>query len=96
MFTDKKLVAEKLNTFFIETVDHLHIERYTNDSNENYDTNDIQDILKAYATHPSILKIKENVCIENKFLFNQITSELFEKQLLNLDSKKRVIVMICR
>ena len=86
--TDNKIIAEKLNSFFSETVEQLDIERFTSDSNENTQTDDIENIVKIYQSHPSIIKIKENIYIENKFYFHKIDTDVFEKLLLTLDSEK--------
>ena len=88
VISDKEIVAEKLNTFFIETVENLDIEHFVRTSNDYTNNENIEEILKKYQSHPSVVKIKENVPVENKFSFDDITSELFEKQLLNLNSKK--------
>ena len=88
LFSEKEAVAEKLNNFFAETIDNLNIEHFHNDSNDDNENENIEDILRIYKSHPSIVKIKENITIENKFSFAEITSENFQKLILNLDYKK--------
>ena len=66
--TDKELVAEKLNTFFIETVDNLDIERFSRESIDEINDKEINEILKIYELHPSIIKIKENISSYSKFI----------------------------
>ena len=66
--TEKQEVAEILNNYFIEAVQNLEIERFDSESeldvqSENTDEV-IENILDKYKTHPSILKIKENVKVE--------------------------------
>ena len=90
-------VAEKLNTFFIEAVKNLEIEPF-NDYSQNTDidvnkddSNDIESIDKIilkYKKHPSILKIKEEVKVENKFKFADSTSYSIQNEIRNLDPKK--------
>ena len=81
-------VAEKLNNFFIDAVTNLDIESFApnveSDSNINY----INNILKRYENHPSILKIKVHVKVENKFKFKDSTPNAFETEINRLDTKK--------
>ncbi len=96
--SDKKEVAEKLNNYFIESVENLEIEPYFSENNhennhvvypENIGDN-IDEIIRKYRSHPSILKIKENVNIDNdnKFNFKDMTSEEIEKEIGQLNPKK--------
>ena len=94
--SDKEEVAEKLNNFFIEAVDNLEIEPYAPENmiynySENMDASSsktLQDIIKKYESHPSIIKITENVKKENIFSFTDMTSLDFENEILKLDKKK--------
>ena len=94
--SDKEEVAEKLNNFFIEAVDNLEIEPYAPENmiynySENMDASSsktLQDIIKKYESHPSIIKINENVKKENIFSFTDMTSLDFENEILKLDKKK--------
>ena len=86
--SDKTEVAEKFNNYFIEAVENLDIETYVPISTDFVSPENIPEIIKAYDSHPSILKIKEHVIIENKFLFNEMTSLEFQDEILNLDPKK--------
>ena len=60
VITDNGEVAEKLNNFFIEAVDNLKIEPFINPIYGNICSGDIDEIIRKYESHPSILKIKEN------------------------------------
>ena len=84
-------VAEKLNNFFIEAVKNLEIEPFVPDSDTGINTESIDDIIKMYENHPSILKIKENVNVENKFTFTNSTPNTFKNEINQLDPKKAVI-----
>ena len=81
-------VAEKLNNIFIDAVKNLDIESFApnleTDSNINY----INNILKRYENHPSILKIKVHAKVENKFKFKDATPNAFETEINRLDTKK--------
>ena len=92
--SDKKEVAEMLNNYFSEAVENLEIEEFMPDddfvhSNDNND--DIDNIIRKYQSHPSVLKIKENVKLDNKFRFNDVTEELVEIEMKKLDPKKASI-----
>ena len=74
--SDKKEVAEMLNNYFIEAVENLEIEEFMPDDDfvhSNNNNDDIDNIIRKYQSHPSVLKIKENVKLDNKFRFNDIT-----------------------
>ena len=94
VISDKKELAEKFNDFFIEAVENLEIEHFASDFEENNIGNDddaISRIIRKYSSHPSILKIKENVKVENKFEFVDMTSNEIEIQIEKLDTKKSVM-----
>ena len=86
IISDKKQVAEKLNNYFIEAVDSLEIETYC--PNNNGVPENISEIIKKYETHSSILKIKENLKFENKFFFNDMTSDDLKKEISGLNPNK--------
>ena len=91
IISDKNAVAEKLNNYFIETVENLDIEGFISKddviSSENIEEK-INNIIQKYKSHPSILKIEENVKVETKFYFSDITSNEIESEIKRLDSKK--------
>ena len=51
----------------------------------------ISEIVRTYASHPSIIKIKENVKIKDKFKFQNITSNEMKVEINKLNSKKSCI-----
>ena len=80
-------VAEKLNNFFFEAVENLEIEHFeTNDLH-----NDIDEILKQYEIHPSVLKRKEKVTLDGKFTFHDIGEQDVKKNIFSMDPKKASI-----
>ena len=84
-------VAEILNNYFIDAVESLDIDPFIiNDSISEDDTekSHIENIINKYETHPSILKIKENVSVDKKFVFNDICSEEIYEYIYKLDPKK--------
>ena len=58
-----------------------------NANKHNTDVN-IDDIIKKYCSHPSIIKIKENVELDSKFEFCNITVDEIYKEINALDPKK--------
>ena len=91
IITDKKQVAEKLNNFFIEAVESLEIEQYAPDTQEGVYLKNIDGIVKKYESHPSILKIKENVKLKDKFLFNDMISDDLKTEISELNPNKASI-----
>ena len=86
MTSNKKEVAEKLNDFFTEAVAKLEIEPYLPVSTNTPTCNNIHEIIEKYEYHLSIIKIKENVGECNKFHFMDLSLEVFEKEIKNLDT----------
>ena len=54
----------------------------------NLDNVNIDDIIKKYQSHPSIIKIKENVKLDSKFKFCDVTSDEIYKEINAIDPKK--------
>ena len=92
--SDKEEIAERTNPLLIETIDNLEPyapDNVINISSENMDATSsktFQDIIKKYDSHPSIIKINENVRKENIFSFTDMTSLDFENEIIKLDKKK--------
>ena len=87
LISNKLEVAEKLNNFFIESVEKLEIEPYLTESTTNILHENIHEIIDLYKDQPSIVKIKENVEEGNSFSFKDTTTQDFEKEILKLDTK---------
>ena len=78
-------IAEKMNNFFITAVSKLSIEdRYPNDECNNI----IMDIIKQYESHPSIQKIKANISVNEKFVFNTMSTVQVGNEIKNLNTHK--------
>ena len=90
VYTDNKEVAEKLNNYFIEAVTNLEIEPFEiNTQNICSDQIDqLEEIFKQYELHPSILKIKEKITIDEQFSFGDLAEQDMQNQILQLNSKK--------
>ena len=59
--------------------------------NEQHFCNSIEDIVKKYSQHPSILKIKQHVTITDKFFFRGSRNEEFQEQIKSLNPKKATV-----
>ena len=91
VISNKTDLAEKFNNYFVEAVENLEIEHFvSNDEDASIIEHEdvIDTIIRKYTSHPSILKIKGNIMIENKFQFIDMTSEVIETDIKNLDKKK--------
>ena len=91
--SDNKDVAEKLINFFIEAVENLEIEPFemnmgNTGSHEIDEIDEIDEILKQYELHPSILKIKENIIIDEQFRFSDLVEQDMQDQIMQLNPKK--------
>ena len=87
--SENKEVAEKFNNFFNEAVENLDIELYLTEYMGDQLTCNLQEKLDKYD-HPSIKKINENVKLDTKFSFSDITFQEFENEILKLDIKNPV------
>ena len=66
VISETSIVADKLNNYFLDSVENLRIESYGNDETDKFekvDSNLIEKIIRNYKNHPSILKIKDRVKI---------------------------------
>ena len=85
-------VAEKMNNFFIDVIENLDIEHFDEEPiDEMVSLDPIETIIKSYSKHPSILKIKGYVTIEETFSFKNISSHEFENEIKILDPKKTTV-----
>ena len=80
-------VAENLNNFFIGAVEKLEIESYAPNTDNNIHKS-IDEITKKYEMHPSILEIRKNVNVENKFVFTNTTANAFKDEINKLYPRK--------
>ena len=86
--TEEQEVAEKMNSYFVDAIENLNIEPFIQTVNEDNCSNSIEDIVKKYNQHPSILKIKQHVNIDDKFSFSESTDQQFQALIKSLDPKK--------
>ena len=81
IISSSEKVAEKLNNFFIDAVDNLEIEPFAHSTDSNIHTKSRDEITKKYEMHLSILEIKKNVNVENKFVFTNTTENAFRDEI---------------
>ena len=93
VISENSAVAEKLNNYFIDVIENLEIEHYNEIMDNEYigsnnERKEIETIITKYKNHPSILKIKDNIKITEKFTFSKPTSNELDVHLISLDPKK--------
>ena len=81
-------VAERLNKFFIEAVTNLDIEPFAPNIENDINIDSLENTIRKYENHPSILKIKEIVRVEKKFKFANSTSNAFANEISRIDYTK--------
>ena len=90
MVIKKEVVAEILKNYFIEAVGKPEIEKITCQNVQETQSENInhviENILKRYKTHSSILKIKENIKVKKNFKFADATED--GSKINSLGSKK--------
>jgi len=91
LLSDNVEVAEKLNNFFVEAVKNLDIVPFVPEMEINACGGDLDEIIKQYGSHSSIMKIKENVTIKEKFIFKNMTPEDITKRINDIDPRKASI-----
>ena len=81
-----------MNNFFIESIENLDIEPYTEEIINEINNKDIvKTIAKKFSHHPSILKIKDYVKIIHRFSFKTTTDHEFQSQINTLNPKKAAV-----
>ena len=80
-------MANIFNTYFLQynTCTLTNVEITPENKQEN-----IKNICKQYAQHPSIIKIKERVEIEGKFFLHSVTLQEMDEEIMNLEHNKAI------
>ena len=89
--SDTTDLAEKMNNYFIDVIENLDIEHFEEPTTEIYPQDSIENIVRMYSKHPSILKIKGYVTIQETFSFRNITIHELENEIKTLDTKKATV-----
>ena len=83
------LDIEQFTSNFNDVVsEHYDITLVNNGNNEHIIDLNIDNIVKRYQSHPSIKKIKENLKLDSKFEFCDVTTDEIYKEINALDPKK--------
>ena len=85
---DDKKVADKMNTHFSNVVPFLDINGYECNYSYNNDIDEIQNCVNKFQTHPSIIKIKENINMTEPFFFAIPSIPEIQADLENLNKNK--------
>ena len=80
---DEKEVATIMNNVFINITKDLELQK---DSKGKL--NNLEDILKAFESHPSIEKIRKAINITEKFSLRHVKVDKVPKFIMNLDGSK--------
>ena len=84
-------LAQTFNDFFDNTVKSLGISENKMLLTEVQNIHGkVADAIKMYESHPSILKIKENVVIETTFSFSPISTEDIHAEIKSLNTRKAI------
>ena len=87
-------IAESFNSYFTKVVENLDIEGYvTCDYWYDPELNYIANIIEKFKNHPSILKIKENVKIEEGFNFSPVEESVINYKIGALDKRKSITLL---
>ena len=81
-------VAEKLNNFFADSIENLEIEPFVQYITDVTNYVELDEIIKRYKDHPSVLKIKENIEIDAHFSFEDTNPHKMGIKIRQLDPKK--------
>ena len=82
------MVAETMNNFFTSGIDKLGIKGYQNEHEATIHNDEINRAISKFKDHPSIIKIKDNVNVESKFIFDMINEDGIIHQIKNLNVNK--------
>ena len=94
IINDDTELAETFNNFFDNAVKSLGISENKSLLTEVEQTQGrVMDAITMYESHPSILKIKENVVVETNFSFSPISTEVIHSELKLLSTRKAIPYM---
>ena len=94
VISDDLEVAQTFNDFFDGQVDSLGISENDLLKDEvGQSKGKVLDAIKMYKSHPSIMKIRENVVVKTPFSFKTISLEEMESELKSIDTSKAYPMM---
>ena len=81
-------VAEILNDVIAKTVENLNVKGYNIDHAPLENLDFVSNAIDKFKNHPSILRIKENVQVNEIFYFFTVKEYNFVTEILRLDTRK--------
>ena len=91
IFSKNPVVAEKLNNFFLVAAQSLEIGPFVLETEIEACKRTLGEIIKQYESHSSILRIRENVKIGEKFTFKDIDPKDISQRTNDLDPEKAAV-----
>ena len=88
IISDNENVANTLNDYFVKVVDELDIEHFEVNNLHDILPNKMQEIINKFKLHPSIIKIKETVKLDDKFIFRDEATPQTKNCISRLNPKK--------
>ena len=88
IISTEKQVAETMNIFFSNAVKSLKIKGFKPDDTVNEGLNDKNKIVSKFKNHPSIIKIKQRIEINDKFSFSSSSLNEIEDKIKDINCKK--------
>ena len=78
-----------MNEFFVTVTDSLGINENPNDENASERISDpVKNAVQKFSNHPSILKVKGQYQSADPFVFQRVTPDAVDKEVMNLNRKK--------
>ena len=88
IISNDKQVADTMNTYFSNVVSLLDIKGYKSSYSYNTDTDEIQNCVNKFKSHPSIIKIKDKNNIDELFFFSIPSIPEIHDEIGNLNKNK--------
>ena len=88
IISSDKSVAEIMNDFFSNVVEKMQIRGFNTEPILNNFTDDVADCIHKFSKHPSIIRIKDNIQNDNRFIFSSVSGEILDDIINNLNLKK--------
>ena len=79
-------MTKTFNLYFKSVTDSLELFDWSLQSNGSCD--ELQNIIKRFSNHPSIIKIKDKIKLNKKFSFQRVSEATVRKVVKNLPSDK--------
>ena len=86
ILTENMKIAKTFNSYFESVTDSLELFDWPLQSNISYDK--VQNIIKSFSNHPSIIKIKHKFKLNKKFSFQCVSEATIRKVVKSLPSDK--------